>query len=213
MPNTAEIIREAESLPVEERALVVESILRSLNTPDPEIDRKWAAVAKRRLDDLRSGRVKPIPGEEVFAKIRRRFAVRMTAIDRWQRIILACGCLLVAIRCFFPIQQFVFDGPQTADVGRTVFQCVGIIAAAIGLAVLISPGSKRIIVIICSRVHWGAWFIAPLAAVIAVIWHWDKQPNSHVAIHVGIGIMAAVGIIALGYLIGTKLGKNRGGMG
>jgi putative addiction module component (TIGR02574 family) len=75
MPNTAEIIREAESLPVEERTLVVESLLRSLNPPDPKIDRKWAAVAKRRLEELRSGRVTPVPGEEVFAKISQRFAV------------------------------------------------------------------------------------------------------------------------------------------
>jgi putative addiction module component (TIGR02574 family) len=75
MPSTAEIIQEAESLPVEERAIVVNSLLRSLNPPDPEIDRKWAAVAKRRLEELRSGRVKPVPGEEVFARIRRRFAV------------------------------------------------------------------------------------------------------------------------------------------
>jgi putative addiction module component (TIGR02574 family) len=74
MPNTAEIIHEAESLPVEERALVVDSLLRSLNPPDPEIDKKWAAVAKRRLEELRSGRVMPVPGEEVFARIRQRFA-------------------------------------------------------------------------------------------------------------------------------------------
>jgi putative addiction module component (TIGR02574 family) len=74
MPNTAEIIHEAESLPVEERAVVVDSLLRSLNPPDPEIDMKWAAVAKRRLEELRSGRVKPIPGDEVFARIRKRFA-------------------------------------------------------------------------------------------------------------------------------------------
>ncbi len=73
MPSTAEIIYEAESLPVEERVLVVDSLLRSLNPPDPEIDRKWATVARQRLEDLRSGRVKPVPGEEVFAKIRRRF--------------------------------------------------------------------------------------------------------------------------------------------
>ena len=75
MPSTAEIIRDAVSLPVEERAMVVESLLRSLNPPDPEIDQKWAAVAKRRLQELRSGQVKPIPGEEVFARIRQRFAV------------------------------------------------------------------------------------------------------------------------------------------
>jgi len=75
MPSTAEIIRDAESLPVEERALVVDSLLRSLNPPDPEVDQKWVAVAERRLEELRSGRVKPVPGEEVFAKIRQRFAV------------------------------------------------------------------------------------------------------------------------------------------
>jgi hypothetical protein len=57
MPSTAEIIHEAESLPVEERTGVIDSLLRSLNPPDPGIDRKWAAVAKRRLEELRSGRV------------------------------------------------------------------------------------------------------------------------------------------------------------
>lgn len=41
--------------------------------PDPEIDRQWAAVAKRRLEELRSGRVNPVPGEEVFARIRQQF--------------------------------------------------------------------------------------------------------------------------------------------
>ena len=75
MPSTAEIVREAESLPVEERTTVVDSLLRSLNQPDPEIDRKWAAVARRRLQELRSGRVKPVPGEEVFTGIRQRFGV------------------------------------------------------------------------------------------------------------------------------------------
>lgn len=75
MPSTAEIINEASSLPVEERTIVVDSLLRSLNPPNPEIDRKWADVAKRRLDELRSGSVKPIPGEEVFSKIHQRFAV------------------------------------------------------------------------------------------------------------------------------------------
>lgn len=75
MPNTAEIIREAASLPVEERTIVVDSLLRSLNPPDPEIDQKWAVVAKRRLEELRSGCVKPVSGDEVFAKIRQRFGI------------------------------------------------------------------------------------------------------------------------------------------
>jgi putative addiction module component (TIGR02574 family) len=74
MITTAAIIHEAKSLPVEQRALVVDALLLSLNPPDPEIDRKWAAVAKRRLEELRTGKVKAIPGEEVFEKIRNRFS-------------------------------------------------------------------------------------------------------------------------------------------
>ena len=74
MPSPAQIIHQAESLPVEERAVVVDSLLRTLNPPDPEIDNQWAAVAKRRMEELRSGKVAAIAGEDVFAKIRQRFA-------------------------------------------------------------------------------------------------------------------------------------------
>jgi len=68
-----EIIEEVASLPVDERAMVADSILRSLNAPDPQIDSQWARVAQRRLADLRAGNVKPIPGDQVFAGIRKRF--------------------------------------------------------------------------------------------------------------------------------------------
>ena len=68
-----ELIEEVASLPVEERAMVADSILRTLNPPDAEIDRKWMQVAQRRLAELRSGKVKPIPGEEVFARVWKRF--------------------------------------------------------------------------------------------------------------------------------------------
>lgn len=73
MHGMKEIIQEAESLPIEERAIVVDSLLRTLNPPVAEIDAEWVKVAKRRLAELRSGRVKAVPGNEVFAKIRERF--------------------------------------------------------------------------------------------------------------------------------------------
>lgn len=73
MHGMKDIIEEAESLPIEERAMVIDSLLRSLNPPSIEVDREWAKVAKRRLAELRSGGVKPIPGNKVFAKIRERF--------------------------------------------------------------------------------------------------------------------------------------------
>ena len=70
MLGTQEIIREAQCLPSEERAMVIDSLLRSLNSSDTSVEDKWLVVAKRRLDELRSGRVKPVPGEQVFARIR-----------------------------------------------------------------------------------------------------------------------------------------------
>lgn len=74
MHGTKEIIQEAAALPVEERLIVVDSILRTLNLPNPDIDKEWADVAKRRLAELRSGRVRSVPGDRVFAGIRERFA-------------------------------------------------------------------------------------------------------------------------------------------
>jgi len=73
MRSTKDIIQEAAALPVEERIIVVDSLLRTLNIPAPDIDTEWAAVAKRRLAELRSGRVNPVPGDQVFARIRERF--------------------------------------------------------------------------------------------------------------------------------------------
>ena len=71
--NTKELIDEVVSLPVEERARVVDSLLRSLNQPESDIDKQWAAVAKRRLTELRSGSVDAIPGQKVFDKVWKRF--------------------------------------------------------------------------------------------------------------------------------------------
>lgn len=52
---------------------VADTILCSLNPPESEIDRQWAKVAQRRLVELRSGEVQPIPGEQVFARVWKRF--------------------------------------------------------------------------------------------------------------------------------------------
>lgn len=73
MYGMKEIIQEAASLPVEERAIVVDSLLKTLNPPDAEIDAEWMKVAKRRLAELKSGKVIPVSGDQVFAKIRERF--------------------------------------------------------------------------------------------------------------------------------------------
>jgi putative addiction module component (TIGR02574 family) len=74
MTNTARLIDEVSVLPIEERIVVVDSLLRTLNPIDTEIEAAWVAVAERRLDDLLSGRVQPIPAEEIFEKARKLIA-------------------------------------------------------------------------------------------------------------------------------------------
>ena len=73
MHGVKDIIRDAESLPAEDRIAVIDSLMRTLNRPSPEIDAEWIKIAKKRLAELRSGKVTPIPGAEVFAKIKKRF--------------------------------------------------------------------------------------------------------------------------------------------
>lgn len=72
--KTADLIAQAVSLSAEERARVVDSLLTSLNPLETEIDKKWAVVAKRRLEELRTGEVVAVPGDEVFRKIWTKFS-------------------------------------------------------------------------------------------------------------------------------------------
>jgi len=71
MASAVRLVDEASVLPVEERIFVVDSLLRTLNPVNDEIDAAWGIVAEQRLDGLISGRVQGVPAEEVFEKARR----------------------------------------------------------------------------------------------------------------------------------------------
>jgi putative addiction module component (TIGR02574 family) len=64
--GTQELISQALKLDPAERFAVVDQILRSLDRPDPEIDRIWLEEAERRLRAYREGKVKGIPAEEIL---------------------------------------------------------------------------------------------------------------------------------------------------
>jgi putative addiction module component (TIGR02574 family) len=58
-------------LPVSSRAELAEKLVESLDfTEDDTVRTAWAVEAIRRRDDVRSGRVQTIPGEQVMAEIR-----------------------------------------------------------------------------------------------------------------------------------------------
>ncbi|MFA6473003.1 MAG: addiction module protein [Candidatus Latescibacterota bacterium] len=71
---TNKVFEEALSLPSDERVSLVEKLLMSLNLPiQAEIDRLWVEEAERRVSQIETGEVELIPGDEVFAKIRRKY--------------------------------------------------------------------------------------------------------------------------------------------
>ena len=71
--STAELVSMVESLPIEIKALLVEKLLASMYPNQGEIDLLWQIEAQRRVEEVRSGAVTPIPGEQVFEEINKRF--------------------------------------------------------------------------------------------------------------------------------------------
>ncbi len=66
-----ELVEQAMTLPPEARARLAAILLESLDAGDlGTVDRLWRAEAQRRLDDIRSGRVQTIPGDEALQRVR-----------------------------------------------------------------------------------------------------------------------------------------------
>lgn len=61
-----DILKQALELKSEERFLVIEGLLRSLDEPDKEIDEIWVKEAEKRLKAYKEGRLEGIPMEEIF---------------------------------------------------------------------------------------------------------------------------------------------------
>ena len=75
MMTVEQIAEEALYLPSEARALLADRLVESLDPAEESyIHQLWAAEALRRRADVRSGRVKAIPGNEPFTRVRRAVA-------------------------------------------------------------------------------------------------------------------------------------------
>jgi len=72
MIKTEDLFSEAISLPVEIRTELIDKLLQSLNPSRKDIDELWAKEVEKRVEEIRTGEVKTVPGEEVFKKIRDR---------------------------------------------------------------------------------------------------------------------------------------------
>jgi len=73
--NTKEILDEMLSLPTEQRAFFADFLLKSLNPPTSENDKKWAEAVKFQLQEIRIGKLKLLNGVDVVNKIWTKYAV------------------------------------------------------------------------------------------------------------------------------------------
>ncbi len=64
--SSKEILEQAMALKPDERFMIVESLLKSLDEPDQKIDEIWAEEAEKRLKAYRDGNLEGIPMEEIF---------------------------------------------------------------------------------------------------------------------------------------------------
>ena len=67
----AELEEKVRALSQSDKAALIRLLIGELDgPPEPDIERAWIAEAKRRHQELLEGRVKGIPGEQVFLNIR-----------------------------------------------------------------------------------------------------------------------------------------------
>jgi len=63
----------AEMLPIDLKLELVDRLLESVGPSHKEIDNLWRIEIERRVEEVRSGKAKTIPGEQVFAEIEEQF--------------------------------------------------------------------------------------------------------------------------------------------
>lgn len=72
-----EVYRAGLELDVDERAVVAHSLLASLHSDDatePEFDAAWSAELRRRIEDIDSGAVSLVDGQDSQARVRKLLA-------------------------------------------------------------------------------------------------------------------------------------------
>ena len=72
LTNFKEIRRSALALDEKRRAELAQQLINSLDEQvDEDIDQAWLEELQRRKDEIKSGKVTPVPGEEVHINARK----------------------------------------------------------------------------------------------------------------------------------------------
>lgn len=70
-PQASEVLEKALTLSTQERGLLIDRLMDSLDDEiaDEGAEEAWAAEIKSRVDEVRAGKVEMIPGEEVLRRL------------------------------------------------------------------------------------------------------------------------------------------------
>jgi putative addiction module component (TIGR02574 family) len=73
-PQISELLEKALTLSTQDRGLLIHRLIASLDEEAPEegVEAAWDEEIKRRVDDIRSGSVRTIPGEQVLRRLKAR---------------------------------------------------------------------------------------------------------------------------------------------
>ena len=74
-PEVSKVLEQALALSTQERGLVIGRLIESLDGEPAEegVEEAWAAEIKSRVEDIKSGKVELIPGEQVLSELAEEF--------------------------------------------------------------------------------------------------------------------------------------------
>jgi len=70
--TAVKVRKQAQALADSEKLQLVDVLLSEPDKPDPEIDRVWAAEAKRRWRAYRAGKMKAVPYKQIMSRFKER---------------------------------------------------------------------------------------------------------------------------------------------
>ena len=68
-PEISDLLKRALALPIDERAVLANTLFDSLEAPDETVQEAWDKEVARRIADLKSGKAVTVPWEELHGEL------------------------------------------------------------------------------------------------------------------------------------------------
>jgi len=74
-PQVAELLEKALALSIDDRELIIDRLVESLDAGPAEegVEAAWSEEIKHRVEEIQSGKAEMIPGEQVFRELAEEF--------------------------------------------------------------------------------------------------------------------------------------------